>query len=144
MGIHILTKFHKGNLRGVGVGWSLRSRRSPGVRSLCAAWVLCGRFLPEENAGIWRVWQLSDLGTPHCHMGLVGSWTCKRSDSLSLSISLISSYLILSHLISSYLILSLLIFPGSMWSHQISIMNRVASYNVTSYSSLLFGRSQGE
>jgi hypothetical protein len=116
MGIHILTKFHKGNLRGVGVGWSLRSRRSPGVRSLCAAWVLCGRFLPEENAGIWRVWQLSDLGTPHCHMELVGSWTCKRSDSLSLSISLIS-----------YLILSLLFFPGSMWSHQISIMHRVAS-----------------
>ena len=106
MGIHILTKFHKGNLRGVGVGWSLRSRRSPGVRSLCAAWVLCGRFLPEENAGIWRVWQLSDLGTPHCHMGLVGSWTCKRSDSLSLYLlSLISSYLILSHLIS-------LDFPG--------------------------------
>ena len=104
MGIHILTKFHKGNLRGVGVGWSLRSRRSPGVRSLCAAWVLCGRFLPEENAGIWRVWQLSGLGTPHCHMGLVGSWTCKRSDSLSLYLlSLISSYLILSHLISSYL-----------------------------------------
>jgi hypothetical protein len=100
MGIHILTKFHKGNLRGVGVGWSLRSRRSPGVRSLCAAWVLCGRFLPEENAGIWRVWQLSDLGTPHCHMELVGSWTCKRSDSLSLYIS----YL-LSHLIS-------LVFPG--------------------------------
>lgn len=28
-----------------------------GVRSLCAAWVLCGRFLPEENAGIWRVGQ---------------------------------------------------------------------------------------
>ncbi|CAK8998851.1 unnamed protein product [Durusdinium trenchii] len=26
-----------------------------GVRSLCAAWVLCGRFLPDEHAGIWNV-----------------------------------------------------------------------------------------
>lgn len=25
-----------------------------GVRFLCAAWVLCGSFLPEEHAGIWR------------------------------------------------------------------------------------------
>ena len=118
MGIHILTKFHKGNLR------------SPGVRSLCAAWVLCGRFLPEENAGIWRVWQLSDLKTPHCHMGLVGSWTCKRSDSLSLYISI--------SLISSYLILSLLIFPGSLWSHQIRCIGLQVT-NVYKCYKLLFG-----
>ena len=26
-----------------------------GVRCLCAAWVLCGRFLPQEHAGVWAL-----------------------------------------------------------------------------------------
>ncbi|CAJ1357270.1 unnamed protein product [Effrenium voratum] len=49
-----------------------------GVRCLCAAWVLCSRFLPSEHAGIWRVGQLrgGECGAA-CFMvlsGFVAQW----------------------------------------------------------------------